>query len=94
MTDALNYLCERMRQRQLVLYGLGGGETGVFDIAAVLRSKDNTVTPTGALIVASFLEDMLSDVLYTTDKAVLESRILGEAAKVRGKRIMELGSSE
>jgi len=40
------------------------------------------------------MEDPLSDVLYTTDKGVLESKILGDIAKERGKRIRELGSGE
>jgi len=59
-------------------------------LAAKIRKEDKFISPADALIVASFLEDPQSDILYTTDGAIIRSRTIDELAKERGKNIHEL----
>ena len=45
MTDALRYLSDREVQGNLVLFGLGGANTEVFELAAKIRKEDKFISP-------------------------------------------------
>lgn len=91
LSDALRSFCDSVKKGEIVLFGLGEGDTEFFRLADEIREREPNITPADALIIASFLEDQLSDILCTTDTQIVESRILHDMAREREKSIHELG---
>jgi len=90
--DAMRTFYQYVEEGKLICEMFGSSPSRAFEIAFDLQAEDPQLSPTDIAILACFLADRESSVLYTTDQDIQTSLAVSGKVRAASKRIRDLPS--